>query len=110
MSRIETVKARVSYYYAQFALEMHLPVLDTDSTAKLKLLLERIYLFEKRCTLKKIKYSESVCIEFRGAIADLLLLLDDFDLQHAIATRSQNDEITANKNAKSSDKNIDDVA
>jgi hypothetical protein len=105
MSRIETVKTRVNHYYAQFAQEMHLPILDTNSAPKLKLLLERIYLFEKRCTLKKIKYSESLCIEFRGAIADLLLLLDDFDLQHAIATRSQNDDID-----DSSDKSINNVA
>lgn len=87
MNRIKDTTKRVELYHQTYQEEMHLPQLDTTSSSKLKDLLDKIYRFEHRCTMKKIKYSEPVCIEFRGAIADLMLLLDNFDLQQAIANR-----------------------
>lgn len=92
MNRIKDATKRVKLYHQTYQEEMHLPQLDTTSSSKLNALLDKIYRFEHRCTMKKIKYSEPVCIKFRGAIADLMLLLDDFDLQQAIANRDNEDQ------------------
>jgi hypothetical protein len=90
MNRIKDAQKRVAQFHQTFQEQMNLPQLDVTSIRQLKTVLDKIYRFEHRCTLKKIKYSEPVCIEFRGAIADLMLLLDNFDLQEAIANRDNN--------------------
>ena len=87
MSRINIVSEQVIQYHAQLQAEINLPALEELTEHKLKFMLERIYLFETRCSLKKIKYSDKQCVAFRGRIADRMLLMDNFDLQDAIANR-----------------------
>jgi hypothetical protein len=87
MSRADTVTQEVKYFHELLQEEINLPELTDMSEPTLRRLLERIYRFETRCTVKKQKYSEKLCVQFRGRIADLLLLMDNFDLQDAIANR-----------------------
>ena len=88
MSRYKKAEQLVRTLHSELEEEMKLPALSDISEKRLCLLLERIYRFETRCTLKKQKYSEKQCVALRGAIADLLLLLDSFDLKDAIANRN----------------------
>ena len=87
MSRADTVTKEVKYFHELLQEEINLPELSEISEPTLRRLLDRIYRFETRCTVKKQKYSEKLCVQFRGRIADLLLLMDNFDLQDAIANR-----------------------
>jgi len=65
-----------------------LPELTAINEHNLEKMLNRIYRYETRCIVKKQSYSEKHCIELRSRIADLLLLIDNFDLQAAIANRN----------------------
>ena len=96
MQRISQAQLRVKQFHKMYQQEMNLPLIDPESSEQLARLLDKIYRFEHRCTLKKQKYSEAVCIEFRGAIADLLLLHDNFDLKHTIANRDNVDDSNGN--------------
>ena len=87
MSRVNIVTTEVKYFHELLQTEISLPELDDMNEPSLRRLLDRIYRYETRCTVKKQKYSEKLCVQFRGRIADLLLLMDDFDLQDAIANR-----------------------
>ncbi|MDG1121282.1 MAG: hypothetical protein P8J70_00475 [Glaciecola sp.] len=96
MSRVETVTQEVKYFHDLLQEEINLPELTDMNEPTLRKLLDRIYRFETRCTVKKQKYSEKLCVQFRGRIADLLLLMDNFDLQDAIANRDNiQDDITS---------------
>lgn len=88
MSRYKKAEQLVRALHNELKEEMKLPELGEISEKRLRLLLERIYRFETRCSLKKQKYSEKRCVYFRGAIADLLLLIDSFDLKDAVANRN----------------------
>lgn len=92
MSRINTVTAEVRYFHNLVKNEIALPELTAINEHNLEKMLNRIYRFETRCIVKKQSYSEKHCIELRSRIADLLLLIDNFDLQAAIANRNTNTE------------------
>lgn len=98
MSRIKTVTTEVHYFHDLLKEELALPELSDINETSLRKMLDKIYRYETRCTVKKQKYPEKLCVKFRGRIADLLLLMDNFDLQAAIANRSttpENIEIVA---------------
>ncbi len=88
MSRINTVTTEVRYFHNLVKNEVSLPELTAINEHDLEKMLNRIYRYETRCIVKKQSYSEKHCIELRSRIADLLLLIDNFDLQAAIANRN----------------------
>ncbi len=88
MSRINTVTAEVQYFHNLIKSEVALPELTAINEHNLEKLLNKIYRYETRCVVKKQSYSEKHCIELRSRIADLLLLIDNFDLQAVIASRN----------------------
>ena len=88
MSRINTVTTEVRYFHNLVKNEVSLPELTAINEHNLEKLLNKIYRYETRCIVKKQSYSEKHCIELRSRIADLLLLIDNFDLQAAIANRN----------------------
>jgi hypothetical protein len=88
MSRINTVTTEVRYFHNLVKNEVSLPELTAINEHNLEKMLNRIYRYETRCIVKKQSYSEKHCIELRSRIADLLLLIDNFDLQAAIANRN----------------------
>ena len=92
MSRYKKAEQLVRTLHSELEKEMRLPNLQDVSEERLRLHLDKIYRFETRCTLKKQQYSEKKCVALRGAIADLLLLNDDFDLKKAVANRSNINE------------------
>ena len=92
MSRINTVTAEVQYFHNLIKSEVALPELTVINEHNLEKMLNRIYRYETRCIVKKQSYSEKHCIELRSRIADLLLLIDNFDLQAAIANRNTHAE------------------
>ena len=88
MSRINTVTTEVRYFHNLVKNEVSLPELTAINEHNLEKLLNKIYRYETRCVVKKQSYSEKHCIELRSRIADLLLLMDNFDLQAVIASRN----------------------
>ncbi len=92
MSRINTVTTEVRYFHNLVKNEVSLPELTAINEHDLEKMLNRIYRYETRCIVKKQSYSEKHCIELRSRIADLLLLIDNFDLQAAIASRNTHAE------------------
>jgi ferritin-like metal-binding protein YciE len=93
MSRLATAQERVIALHTKLQTEMQLSNLTALNHYHLDDLLEQIYRFERHCSLKNIRYSENACVAMRGAIADLMLLIDDFDLQATIANRDKPEDI-----------------
>lgn len=92
MSRIKTVTAEVHYFHHLLQDEIALPELCDINEHALEKMLDKIYRYEKRCAVKKQKYSSKLCFQLRTRLADLLLLNDNFDLQAIIAKRSSEPE------------------
>lgn len=87
MSRYNKVEQLVRSLHSELEEEIKLPKLSSISEQCLLSLLERTYRFETRCAIRKSKYSEKKCLTYRGAIADLLLLIDNFDIKDVVANR-----------------------
>lgn len=53
MSRVNTVTTEVKYFHELLQTEISLPELDDMNEPSLRRLLDRIYRYETRCTVKK---------------------------------------------------------
>lgn len=84
MCRIESVKTELEKAYLLYnsKVKKPLPELDTSSEKKLTKLLDTVLNRESQANHTNDKsYPQKRCFSLRGKIADLLLLMDNFDIK-----------------------------